>query len=148
MTTTFHVLTYMMKMWVYKRLSLHDKHVDVIAYMKKMKMNEQLSFHGNHVSSVNLNDRNMRKQTSIAPWQRRWRDHVYEENVSKRTHIHPWQQGFTFVLIWLKWCKLTFEYSSMTMTLTWSRIWNKCKLTNKYPCMTTRFYLCTYMMKM
>ena len=53
MTTTFNVFTYMMKMCVNKRLSLHDNDGDVITYMKKMKMNEQLSFHGNHVSSVN-----------------------------------------------------------------------------------------------
>jgi len=58
----------MIEIWENKRVSLHDNDGDVITYMKKMKVIEQLSFHDNRVSRVYLNDENVSKQTSIAPW--------------------------------------------------------------------------------
>ena len=101
----------MLKMWVNKRVSFHDKDVDVITYMKLMLVNERLTFHNNHVLRVYLYDENKTKLTSIALWQPRWRDNVYEVmkvikqlsfhnnhvsrvnlyalNVSERATVHP-----------------------------------------------------------
>ena len=66
----------------------------------KMKMIEELSLHDNQVSSMNLYDENVNKQTSIAPWQRRWRDNVYRENENERGIIPPWQPSFKCEFIW------------------------------------------------
>ena len=75
--------------------------------MKKMKVIEQLSIHDNRVLRVYVYDETVSKQTSIAPWQRHWRDNVYEENENERGIIPPWQPSFKcefiFICVMIMW---------------------------------------------
>jgi len=81
----------MLKKWLYRRDPLYDNDVDLITYMNKMLIKEQLSIHDNKVLPLYLYDVNVSEQSSIALWQRRWRNNVYEENESDLAIILPWQ---------------------------------------------------------
>ena len=72
----------------------------LFTYIEENVYNGQLTFHDNHFLRVYKHDENVNKQTSIAPWQRRWRDNVYEDNENERGIIPPWQPSFKCEFIW------------------------------------------------